>query len=257
MYFDGYHAPDKILLMREDVHGGVTTVTDTAGVRTLYTNGKFQGNTGWENERACVSSRITPRCSSKTIAICWSSASGRAPHLRHAGRLPLAEDRRGRRFSPSILIAARTYFTGPNLGAIDDPRVTIHHADGRNFILVEEQRYDLISMELSSIWFAGASENAYYSREFYQLVHQRMKPGAVFQQWVQLHHVRPHDFATILHTLRQQFAHVTLFYGGGQGILVASDAPLVTSRARGSKRSSKRRAWPRPSLTKGRAPALG
>ena len=36
----------------------------------------------------------------------------------------------------------------------------------------------------------------------------------------------------ILNTLRHQFAHVTLFFGGGQGILVASDAPLVASRAR-------------------------
>jgi spermidine synthase len=59
-----------------------------------------------------------------------------------------------------------------------------------------------------------------------------MKPGAVFQQWVQLHHVRPRDFATVLNTLRHQFAHVTLFYGGGQGILVASDAPLVASESR-------------------------
>jgi len=132
--------------------------------------------------------------------------------------------------SPSILFAAKTYFTGPNLNAIDDPRVTIHHADGRNFILVQEQKYDLISMELSSIWFAGAA--SLYSREFYHLVHERMKPGAVFQQWVQLHHVRARDFATILNTLRHQFAHVTLFFGGGQGILVASDAPLVASRAR-------------------------
>ncbi|HEX7453431.1 MAG TPA: spermidine synthase, partial [Polyangiaceae bacterium] len=96
--------------------------------------------------------------------------------------------------------------------------------------LVEEQKYDLISMELSSIWFAGAA--SLYSREFYGLIHQRMKPGAVFQQWVQLHHIRTRDFATILNTLRREFAHVTLFYGGGQGILVASDTPLVTSKAR-------------------------
>ena len=32
-----------------------------------------------------------------------------------------------------------------------------------------------------------------------------------------------------MHTLRSEFAHVALFYGGGQGILVASEAPLVTS----------------------------
>ena len=85
-------------------------------------------------------------------------------------------------------------------------------------------------MELTSIWFAGAA--SLYSREFYSLIHERMKPGAIFQQWVQLHHVRPRDFATILNTLRHQFAHVVLFYGGGQGILVASDAPLVASESR-------------------------
>jgi spermidine synthase len=54
----------------------------------------------------------------------------------------------------------------------------------------------------------------------------------VFQQWVQLHHIYEKDFATIVHTLRKNFKHVALFYGGGQGILVSSDAPLLASRAR-------------------------
>jgi spermidine synthase len=228
VYFDGYHAPDSILMMREDVHGGVTTVTDTKGVRTLYTNGKFQGNTGWEMNAQRFFAHY-PSLFVKDYRDLLVIGLGTGTTLGTLAGYPwqkidVAE------ISPSILFAARSYFTGPNLGAIDDPRVTIHHADGRNFILVQEQRYDLISMELSSIWFAGAA--SLYSREFYTLVHQRMKPGAVFQQWVQLHHVRPHDFATILNTLRHEFPHVTLFYGGGQGILVASDAPLVTSRAR-------------------------
>ncbi len=228
VYFDGYHAPDAILMMREDVHGGVTTVTDTKGVRTLYTNGKFQGNTGWEMNAQRFFAHY-PSLFVKDYRDLLVIGLGTGTTLGTLAGYPwqkidVAE------ISPSILLAARTYFTGPNLGAIDDPRVTIHHADGRNFLLVQEQSYDLISMELSSIWFAGAS--SLYSKEFYGLVHQRLKPGGVFQQWVQLHHVRPHDFATILNTLRHEFAHVTLFYGGGQGILVASDAPLVTSRAR-------------------------
>jgi spermidine synthase len=228
VYFDGYHAPDKILLMREDVHGGVTTVTDTDGIRTLYTNGKFQGNTGWEMNAQRFFAHY-PSLFVKDYRDLLVIGLGTGTTLGTLAGYPwkkidVAE------ISPSILIAAKTYFTGPNLGAIDDPRVTIHHADGRNFVLVQEQKYDLISMELTSIWFAGAA--SLYSREFYELIHERMKPGAVFQQWVQLHHVRPQDFATILNTLRHQFAHVVLFYGGGQGILVASDAPLVASRSR-------------------------
>jgi spermidine synthase len=228
VYFDGYHAPDKILMMREDVHGGVTTVTDTGGVRTLLTNGKFQGNTGWEMNAQRFFAHY-PSLFVKEYRDLLVIGLGTGTTLGTLAGYPwqkidVAE------ISPSILFAAKTYFTGPNLGAIDDPRVTIHHADGRNFVLVQEQKYDLISMELTSVWFAGAS--SLYSREFYQLIHERMKPGAVFQQWVQLHHVRPRDFATILNTLRHQFAHVTLFFGGGQGILVASDAPLVASKAR-------------------------
>lgn len=227
VYFDGYHAPDKILMMREDVHGGVTTVTETKGVRTLYTNGKFQGNTGWEMNAQRYFAHY-PSLFVKNYGDLLVIGLGTGTTLGTLSGYPwqkidVAE------ISPSILLAAQTYFTGPNLGSISDPRVTIHHADGRNFLLVQEKQYDLISMELTSIWFAGAA--SLYSREFYQLVHSRMKPGAVFQQWVQLHHVRDRDFATILHTLRREFRHVTLFYGGGQGILVSSDAPLVASES--------------------------
>ncbi len=228
VYFEGYKAPDAILMLREDVHGGVTTVTDTSGVRTLYTNGKFQGNTGWEmNAQRFFAHYPSMFVNNYDDLLVIGLGTGTTLGTL-AGypwkKIDVAE------ISPSILYAARTYFTGPNLGAIEDPRVTIHHADGRNFLLVEDRKYDLVSMELSSIWFAGAS--SLYSKEFYALVHQRMKPNAVFQQWVQLHHVLPHDFATILNTLRHEFPHVTLFYGGQQGILVASDAPLVTSRAK-------------------------
>jgi spermidine synthase len=194
----------------------------------LYTNGKFQGNTGWEMNAQRFFAHY-PSLFVKDYDDLLVIGLGTGTTLGTLAGYPwqkidVAE------ISPSILLAARGYFKEANLGAIDDPRVTIHHADGRNFLLVQEQKYDLISMELTSIWFAGAA--SLYSREFYALVHQRLKPGAVFQQWVQLHHVRDRDFATILNTLRGEFKHVTLFYGGGQGILVASDAALVTSRSR-------------------------
>ena len=48
VYFTTGPPPDAILMVREDVHGGVTTVTRRAGVTTMYTNGKFQGDDGPE-----------------------------------------------------------------------------------------------------------------------------------------------------------------------------------------------------------------
>jgi spermidine synthase len=225
VYFDAQPTPDRILFVREDVHGGVTTVTERQGVRSLYTNGKFQGNTGWEMkaqrmfchypslfidsfERALVIGLGTGTTLGAFAAYPWQ-------------RIDLVE------ISPAIAEAAKLYFSGPNRGALLDPRVRLTLGDGRNYLLVSDTRYDLIGMELSSIWFAGAS--SLYSREYYALVRRHLREHGVFQQWVQLHHIYERDFATILHTLRSEFAHVALFYGGRQGILVASQQPLRAS----------------------------
>ncbi len=228
VYFDGWHEPDEVPFVRDDVQGGVTTVTKLRGVYTLYTNGKFQGNTGWEMsaqrffahypsifvsrfERALVIGLGTGTTLGTLASYPWKE-------------LEVVE------ISPAIVEAAERFFSGVNGGALKDPRLRLHIGDGRNFLLVHPQKFDLVSMELTSIWFSGAA--SLYSLEFYQLVAQRMAERGIFQQWVQLHHVTRADFATIVHTLRMVFPHVALFYGGGQGILVSSLQPLSASSVR-------------------------
>jgi spermidine synthase len=227
VYFDGDEPPDEILMMEEDVHGGVTTVTRKGDVLTLYTNGKFQGNNGWEMNAQRFFAHypsLFVRDYERTLVI----GLGTGTTLGTIAAYPW-QDIDVAEISPSIARAAERYFGSVNNDALGDPRVHLHITDGRNYLLLDTKRYRMISMELSSVWFAGAS--SLYSAEFYHLVHQRLAPGGVFQQWVQLHHMSRRDFATILNTLAQEFEHVILFYGGGQGILVASEAPLVASRA--------------------------
>jgi spermidine synthase len=228
VYFDGWSVPEEVPFVRDDIHGGVTTVTKLRGVYTLYTNGKFQGNTGWEMnaqrsfahypsifvarfEQALVIGLGTGTTLGTIASYPWKS-------------IDLVE------ISPAIVEAADAYFNVVNRGALHDARVKLHIGDGRNYLLVEQRKYDMISMELSSIWFAGAA--SLYSREFYQLVSEHLSEHGIFQQWVQLHHVTRKDLATIVHTLRSAFPHVALFYGGGQGILIASQQPLAASESR-------------------------
>ncbi len=228
VYFEGWAKPDSVPFVRDDVHGGVTTVTELNGVYTLYTNGKFQGNTGWEMNAQRFFAHYPSIFVSKfdqalIIGLGTGTTLGTIASYPWK-KLELVE------ISPAIVEAADQYFQSVNKGSIHDPRLTLHLGDGRNFLLVEQRRYDLISMELSSIWFAGAA--SLYSQEFYELVRQHLAEHGIFQQWVQLHHVRRKDFATIVHTLRSVFPHVALFYGGGQGILVASMQPLAASESR-------------------------
>jgi spermidine synthase len=228
VYFEGHKVSARLLSIREDVHGGVTTVTEAEGVKTLYTNGKFQGNTGWEMSAQRLFAHypsLFVEEFDEALVIGLGTATTLGTLTAYPWRsIDVAE------ISPAIVEAAGRYFEVPNRGALRDPRVTLTIADGRNFLLVRKKQYDLISMELSSIWFAGAAN--LYSDEFYRLASTRLKETGIFQQWVQLHHIRQRDFATIVHTLRKNFREVALFHGGGQGILVASQRPLRISRSR-------------------------
>jgi len=231
VYFSGAQPADRILMLHEDVQGGVTSVAEANGVRTLYTNGKFQGNTGWEMNAqryfAHYPTLFTPRFD-HALVIGLGTGTTTGTMIAYPWQsLEVVE------ISPSIVNAAREYFGDVNHHALDDPRVHLVIADGRNHLMLTDRRYDLITIELSSIWFAGAS--SLYNSEFYDLVAERLAPGGVLQQWVQLHHVTERDFATILHTIRSHFPHMALYYGGGQGIVVASQEPLRASQARAAR----------------------
>ncbi len=228
VYFDAPREPERLLFWREDVHGGITTVTvNASNVKTLYTNGKFQGNSGWELQaqrlfahypslfveefdRALVIGLGTGTTLGTLAAYPWR-------------RLHVVE------ISPAIAEAAATHFPDINGNALADPRVSMHFDDGRNYLLLDSKKYDLISIELSSIWFAGAA--SLYTQEFYASVAAHLKARGVFQQWVQLHHIHRRDFASILETVLAEFDSALLFYGGGQGIVVAANHPLVASAA--------------------------
>ncbi len=228
VYFDSLREGEKLLFWREDVHGGITTVTlNPRNVRSLYTNGKFQGNTGWE-VYAQRSFAHYPSLFVRNFDRALVIGLGTGTTLGTLGAYPWKKldvvD-----ISPSIVEAARRHFTDVNRKVLEDPRVTVHLDDGRNHLLVDPNKYDLIGMELSSIWFAGAA--SLYNREFYASVAEHLQPNGVFQQWVQLHHVAPRDFACILETVMAEFESVLLFYGGEQGIIVAANHPLATTAA--------------------------
>ena len=228
VYFDSQPRPDELVFVREDVHSGLTSVARRGHVLTMYTNGKFQGDNGHEvtAQRSFAhfpSMFVKNYRSVLVIGLGTGTTLGTIAAYPYQ-RITVAE------ISPAIVEAADRYFRGPNLNSMHDSRVKITMNDGRNVLLVSHDPYDLITIELTSVWFAGAAN--LYSAEFYQLCFDRLTEAGVLQQWVQLHHIRRRDLAVVLRTLRQVFPHVALFVSGGQGIVVAGKQPLIASRAR-------------------------
>ena len=232
-----YFAPTlrgDVIDFRESVQGGLTTVNRLEEVAvdgkahvtlTLLTNGKFQGNNANETEAQKAFAEVPllhqPKRENALVIGYGTGNSARVLHDHDFARLDIAE------LSPDIVALADKHFGDINGLVAQKDNVDMYYTDGRNYLLTQSKRYDLISMELTSIWFAGAAN--LYNREFYQLVKTRLHDDGILQQWVQIHHMRPMDLLYLINTLHQEFRYVWLYVIGGQGILVASNADSATN----------------------------
>jgi predicted membrane-bound spermidine synthase len=216
----------QVIDSAESLDGGLTTVTlshanSNTPVKTLLTNGKFQGNDRRDNSgemMAQTSFAIAPllHTSARRRALVIGFGTGTTTRvLDEAGfeHVDVAE------LSGDIVSLADKHFATINHNVAHRPNVHVHVTDGRNFLLLGRQRYDLVSIELSSIWFAGAAN--LYNDEFYSLVEPRLSERGVLQQWVQLHRLSHRDILTILVTLKRRFPKTWVYFLGKQGIIVA------------------------------------
>ncbi|MDO4642849.1 MAG: phosphatase PAP2 family protein [Cardiobacteriaceae bacterium] len=214
---------------RESIQGGLTTVhqdtikeenKEETTLLTLLTNGKFQGNNQGEVEaqKAFAQVPLLHQPKRDNVLVIGYGTGNSAHTLREYGfkQMDIAE------ISPDIVTLADQYFGNINGLISQGSNVAMYYTDGRNYLLTQNKHYDLISMEITSIWFSGAAN--LYNREFYQLVKTRLKTDGVLQQWVQIHHMRPIDLIYLLNTVHQDFRYVWLYVVGGQGILIASNS---------------------------------
>ncbi len=221
VYFERDRLNGTVIDSAESLDGGLTTVvrSDDNGrpKLTLRTNGKFQGDdTGEVRAQTGFALDALLHAAGRQHALIIGFGTGTTTSLIHdAGfaQTDLAE------LSRDVLTLADRHFAGVNHGVVHTPGVTPHVTDGRNYLALTHDRYDLIGLEISSIWFAGAA--TLYNREFYRAAREHLAPHGVLQQWMQLHHILPEDVVSILATVRAEFPKVWLYVTGGQGIIIA------------------------------------
>lgn len=223
VYFsEGFQKYDRLLRLGEDRAGGIVAVVQTGTIKTLLANGKFEGNDGFEVPDQEMFA-LFPLLFVKQHRAAVNIGVGTANTLAVMGAFPF-EHLDAVDISAEIIGAARTEFAKLNGGILDNPRTGVHIDDGRNFLLRSPIRYDLIAVQLSSIWIGGSAE--LYNREFYDVAGSSLTDDGILQQWVQLHHIRTIDVARILATIRSRFPHVALWLAGHQGVITASKSPL-------------------------------
>lgn len=118
-----------------------------------------------------------------------------------------------------------------NHNVLENPKVRLHFNDARESLLSTPEKYDLIISEPSNPFRAGVA--TLFTREFYRAARERLHEGGIFAQWLQAYETNEQTFATVLSTLRQEFAYVELWQLKQNDLmLVASTESLVYDVAR-------------------------
>ncbi len=126
---------------------------------------------------------------------------------------------------PAVVEGAAA-FNSFNRNASDDPRVRTIVNDGRNHLLLGEERYDVIISEPSNPWMAGVA--SLFTVEFYELARKRLSEDGILCQWIQAYGLRPDDFKMVIASVRHVFPHVTLWSTlPGDVLIVAGNKPVV------------------------------
>lgn len=122
------------------------------------------------------------------------------------------------------VVAGSQYFKNINFDLLARPNVHLHVDDGRNFLLMNRKKYDVITADIILPRHAGAG--SLYSREYYELVRRSLAPGGLVMQW------NGGDSATeyklLMRTFISVFPHTTLW--GDGSLMLGSMQPFTLSQ---------------------------
>jgi len=97
--------------------------------------------------------------------------------------------------------------------------------DARNYLLVTDKKYDVISTDVTNLAYKQNSN--LYTYEYFNLMKNRLNEGGIACAWVPITGVNNYEFKVLLKTFQAAFPHTSVWYMGTQyAILIATPKEL-------------------------------
>jgi spermidine synthase len=197
----------ELVFYREGSEAVVAVSKTDTGRHFLSVNGKTDAGSG---EDDVVTQRfiahvpmLLHRDPRRALVIGWGAGATAAS----AGLYPL-ESLECVEIEPAVYEAA-SFFDEISGDVRRDERFTITFRDGRNRLLREREPWDVIVSEPSNPWISGVSN--LFTREFYEVVLDRLASDGVFGQWFHYYHLDASDVKVEVKTFLSVFPHASLW----------------------------------------------
>jgi spermidine synthase len=172
----GFHLLDT----RNSVYGNLAVV-ETGGIRSLLENGLVMFNVpDAASAEEAVHFALLEHPAPRSLLLIGGGAGG---SLLQALQHPSLERVDYVELDPTVLELAEKYFPAQWIAARADPRVHVHHADGRLFLKTTDQVFDVIIVDLPAP--QTAQLNRFYTLDFFREAAKKLSKNGVFS--FQLH----------------------------------------------------------------------
>jgi len=202
----------KIIYHNEGVNGEVY-LTSFKGYNLLFNNGKLElGDDKGFALLAYLPYVLHP--SQELARDVLNIGLGSGHTLRHLAGLPVQRIDSVEINSDILEINRR--FLNPEL--FGDSRIKHIEADGRNFLLLHPEKYDIIIASPS--WAVDASSASLLTDEFFSLVQRRLHRTGVFATWLDYFLMTEDDLEIMLRTLSHHFRNVSAWLMPGDNMIL-------------------------------------
>lgn len=215
---------DRAILFYKDGASSTVGVTESRvhKVRSLVTNGHVDASDGMDMSTQILLSAfpLFVHKDTQDVAIVgWGSGVTIGTALAFPIKSLVAIE-----LEPAVMDAAK-FFSHVNGSPENDPRVKLEVNDGRNYLLVTKQKFDVIVSEPSNPWQAGVCN--LFTKEYFEICKDRLKDDGVLSFWLQTMEIPPENITEILSGLRSVFKYVVGFSANtGNLVVLASDKPI-------------------------------
>jgi spermidine synthase len=219
-----YPAGERVFWHEEGVQTTVSVHMRPMGGRLLYLNGLHQASDGADVLHmhrliGLLPLAIHPNPRHALVVGLGGGATAGASSRHIDTHVDVVE------LSDSVVHGA-AWFAHINENILENDKVSLIVDDGRNYLMLTDSRYDVITADLIQPEHAGAGN--LFSREYFELARRALAEDGLMLQWVG--HRPETSYKLIVRTFMTVFPETTLWADGH--LLVGSKGPIRLDRAR-------------------------
>jgi spermidine synthase len=192
----------NVLAFNEDATAAVAVAEDAEGMRLLTINGISMTYQNAETQLMAHLPLALERNPKDVLAICFGMGTTFVSARRAGMNVDFVE------LCPYVVKAFPYFQKEPSMLTESGANAIIQ--DGRNYLLLSDRQYDLITIDPPPPPYSAGTVNL-YTKEFYELCKQRLTPTGIICQWIPMHSSTQGQYKMLLRTFLEVFPHTTVW----------------------------------------------